>query len=216
MRMKHSQDAAGNTWTLLIDDEGAETLVCGDCATLSNEELQRLVCSDCATLSNEELQRREEEKPKVEKQFSAELLGKHLPNRYSWLQSVRPILEHIDSRFDAEGLVHILLDHSNHVMWANVRVGEASRVEYSMDQLLDAAARPDAAKLVAAHSHPRYTGPAPSDMDVEAAAALYLNLRLVEVELSEDLVFCRTLPGTQRELKSVLATRRFKRLIAEY
>jgi len=186
--------------------------------TYTNEHGERITLSSEPQVypTQDEVLRRKDKRlcRETEQGFQKQLLGQTLPNRYSWVCTVAPILEEIDTQFGVEGLVMVLMDGDNKIVGARVRIGEVSSVSYSLEAMLEAAIRTSAVKLVSGHSHPRLSNATPSDTDVEDAANLYFALGEAGIELSEYLVVCKTAAG--RELKSVLSTRRFKQMLRGY
>jgi DNA repair protein RadC len=141
------------------------------------------------------------------------LKGTYVENRYEWTEAIQPILLQADALLGVEAIVVIFLSATNKVVDFFATTGTRTEVTYNTATVINLAERSGACKLIFAHNHPTGTQATPSDQDVSSSAALYFTLP-AEIELVDDLVVCKSAGKTQ--LKSVLATRRFKRMVKPY
>jgi hypothetical protein len=146
--------------------------------------------------------------------YRQRLLGCRCASRRDFVAIIGPILDEIDSERECEGLVVILLNDGGRAVGALVRIGTRSSVTFSIDDVLAAAAKVGASKVVCAHSHPARSSAVPSDVDVQSAADVHFALEASDIRLADDLVLCRVDGG--RDLKSVTATRRFADMVRAY
>ncbi len=144
----------------------------------------------------------------------AQLRGTRLHNRYEWVEYVRPILFAIDQHMRVEAQVTILLSDVNEVLDSIITLGGQFHVQFSLTEILAAARRLGARKLIMAHSHPNEYWATPSDTDVESGVRVYLYASSEGLEVVDDLVVCKVRGSP--ELKSVHNTHRFKQMIRQY
>ncbi len=141
-----------------------------------------------------------------------ELKGNTVRNRLAWCALVGPVL-HWFGWQGIEGLVAIMLDSDGRVQAAIAEAGESDQVTYSHHEILRRCAATGATRAVVGHNHPG-ADPRPSDQDVYDCASLYEKCREEGIELLDYLVLCGS-PNSW-ELKSAIATTRFREMVRRY